>query len=73
MPHIQRAKLELLRSPKSMRRLIRDFANDRQTYPDADVHMRRSVAKTILEEYSPPAALAARLPVCEAQGYATID
>jgi len=62
MPHIQRADLELLRSPKSMRRLILDFANDRQTYSDSDVHMRRGIAKTILEEYRPLAALVAELP-----------
>jgi len=48
-----------------MRWLITQFANDRETYPDEDVHRRGhrcgDIPKIILEEYEPLAALANHL------------
>ena len=64
MDRIQRADLERLRSPRSMRRILSRFGNDRQMYPDEVVHRRGSsdrIVKTILEEYHPLAALAGHL------------
>lgn len=61
MPRIQRSDLERPLSPSSMRRLVRKFALDRETYPDVDVHNRVGIVKTILEEYHPLTTLVTQL------------
>ena len=58
---LQRSDLERPLSPRLMRRLVLQFAHDRETYPDEDVHKRVGIVKIILEEYSPLTALAAEL------------
>lgn len=59
---IDRSDLEAKRSPPEMQKIRRRFAEDRETYPDEDVHLRRGVFKVFLEEYLPLCTLASNLP-----------
>lgn len=58
----QRSELEQPRSLAEMQMVIDAFVNDREEYPNAKVHSRTGVIKTIIEEYLPLFSLAKCLP-----------
>jgi len=71
IPMTNRQDLEIPRTPAEMKSLIIDFAEDRESIPDAEYHSRRGVAKDIVkdivEEYAPLQVLAEHTaPDCKA-------
>ena len=57
---IKRSDLETPRTVDEMQELIRSFSKDR-TYSNEDIHRRRGIIKTLLEEYQPLSALSSHL------------
>ncbi|MGM0655551.1 MAG: hypothetical protein ACQETR_09575 [Thermodesulfobacteriota bacterium] len=58
MPQIKRNMLEQFHSLRNAKAFLTSFCNDRETYPDSDVHLRKGICKILIEEYGPLVRLA---------------
>lgn len=59
---MQRSDLEIPKTPLEMEELIGLVANDRVSYSDQDVHLRRGFIKPLLEEYLPLSIFSRHFP-----------
>ena len=50
--------LEQALSLRNAKAVLASFCNDRKTYPDSDVHLRKGIYKALIEEYCPLVRLA---------------
>jgi hypothetical protein len=63
MPKLTRSDLERPRTPHYMKELLRSFAEDGESYPSQDRHLRRGLVKVLLEEYRLLCAFACHVSV----------
>jgi hypothetical protein len=58
MPQIKRNMLEQQLSLRNAKTVLTSFCNDREAYPDSNVHLRKGICKILIEEYGPLVRLA---------------
>lgn len=58
---MERTKLEEFKTLHEMHELLAYFSSHREEFPDEHVHLRRGIAKVLLEEYAPLLMLAQHL------------
>ena len=58
MPQIERKALERPLTLPEAQAIVESFCTDRATYPHGDVHSRKRICKTLIEEFCPLVRLA---------------